>query len=102
MYLFSAPAAAATAEPDLSQFLSEEAGVDSDQLLAQMLQHEFDKEHDAMLHSDESKVNANRTGMQCMVTSKIWYLVHDCVRFQENIIFMPVILDILDDSQTLY
>lgn len=34
----------------------------NDLLLAQMLQHEFDKENDKMLHKEEEKFNGNSRG----------------------------------------
>ena len=35
---------------------------ESDLLLAQMLQHEFDQEHDKMLHKEELKFNGDSKG----------------------------------------
>ena len=52
-------------DPDLLQYLaSDAANADNkdDLLLAQMLQHEFDKEHDAMLAAEEKKFNGTSKG----------------------------------------
>ena len=40
----------------------EDAATESDLLLAQMLQLQFDKEHDALLDVEERKQNANSKG----------------------------------------
>ena len=43
----------------------ETAETESDLLLAQMLQLQFDREHDAMLEAEERKKNANSKGELC-------------------------------------
>ena len=53
------------AEPvvDMTQFMEFADGeVSSDLLLAQMLQHEFDREHDSLLKIEENHVNKTSRG----------------------------------------
>lgn len=53
------------AEPviDMTQFMEFVDGeVSSDLLLAQMLQHEFDREHDSLLQIEENHVNKTSRG----------------------------------------
>ena len=49
---------------DIHQFLANEKDTNDDLLLAQMLQHEFDKEHDTMLMKEEQKFNGTSSGKQ--------------------------------------